>query len=123
VSPGSRATRGYPGSVGMSLLRRRQTFEDEFLHAIALRLARHDVALWVDVQAVEVEELARLAPRPSDMANLLERRAVENCDALVRTVGDVEEALFRIGRQADAECRAGALRFPLDESLFDEFAI
>src|SRR5436309_15054270 len=40
-----------------------QPFEHEFLHAVALGFARYDVALWVHVQAVQVEELARFAAR------------------------------------------------------------
>src|ERR1700744_1550094 len=34
-----------------------QSLEDEFLHAIALRFAGDDIALQIDVQAVQMEEL------------------------------------------------------------------
>src|SRR5438046_2044995 len=56
--------------------RRRQPLVDELLHTVALRLAGHDISLRIDVEAVQMEELAGLASRPSDMTNLLERCAI-----------------------------------------------
>src|SRR5262245_53986479 len=102
---------------------RRQPFVNELLHAVALRLAGHDIALRIDVEAVYMEELARLAPGSADVADLFERFAIENRDALVRAVRDVGETLLRIGRQRYAECRAGPLRFTLDEPLLQESAV
>src|SRR2546425_3730358 len=86
--------------------RRRQPLVDELLHAIALRLTGHDISLRIDVEAVEMEELARLAPGSSDVADLFERYAIENRDAFVRAVRDVDETLPGIGRQRNPECRA-----------------
>src|SRR5213594_2454141 len=100
-----------------------QTFVNELLHPVALRLTSHDIALRIDVEAVQMEELARLAPRPADVTNLFERLAVQNRDALIRAVGDVDEPLFGIGRQRNSEGRACTFRFTLDESLLQEFAI
>src|SRR4051794_8494131 len=71
--------------------RRRQPLVDELLHPIALGLAGDEIAARIDPEAVQVVELARLAPGSADLADLLERSAVENGDALVGAVGDVEE--------------------------------
>src|SRR5207245_8387045 len=84
----------------------RQPLVDELLHAVALRLAGHDIPLRINVQAVQMEELARLAPGTADVADLFERLAIQNRDAFVRAVRDVDETLLRIGREANAECRA-----------------
>src|SRR6266478_5185316 len=100
-----------------------QPLVDELLHAVALRLAGHDISLRIDVEAVYMEELARLAPGSADVADLLERLAIQNRDAFVRSVRDVHETLLRIGRQRHAECRACPLRFTLDEPFFEEFAV
>src|SRR2546426_8862896 len=100
-----------------------QPLVDELLHAVALRLAGHDISLRIDVETVYMEELARLAPGSADVADLLERLAIQNRDAFVRAVGDVHETLLRIGRQRHAECRARPLRFTLDEPFFEEFAV
>src|SRR5439155_20579473 len=100
--------------------RRRQPLVDELLHAVALRLAGHDISLGIDVEAVQMEELARLASGSADVADLFERRAIQNRDALVRAVRDVDETLLRIGRQRNAECRACPLRFTLDEPFLQE---
>ena len=70
-----------------------------------------------------MEELARLAPGPADVTDLFERCAIENRNALVGAIRDVEETLRRIGRQTDAECRAGPLRLALDEPFLQEFAL
>src|ERR671930_1709338 len=80
----------------LSDCRCRQPLVDEFLHAVALRLARHEIAARIDAEAVDVEELTRLAARPADMAELLQRRPIEDRDPFVRAVCDVEEALLRI---------------------------
>src|SRR5437899_1394022 len=69
-----------------------------------------------------MEELARLAPGTADVADLFERLAIQNRDAFVRAVRDVDETLLRIGREGNAECRACPLRFTLDESFLEEFA-
>src|SRR5262245_2797574 len=99
------------------------TLVDELLHAVALRLTGHDISLRIDVEAVQMEELARLAPWPADVADLLKRCAIQNRDAFIRAVRDVEKTLRGIGRQRNAECRTCALRFTLDESFFEEFAL
>src|SRR6266850_2901094 len=100
-----------------------QPLVDELLHAVALRLAGHDISLRIDVEAVQMEELARLAPGSADVADLFERRAIQNRDAFVRAVRDVDETLLRIGRQRNAECRACPLRFTLDESFLQKFSL
>src|SRR5437762_2536923 len=76
-----------------------QSFVNELLHAVALRLTGDDISLRIDVKAVQMEELARFPPGPTDVADFFERLAIENCNALVRAVRDVDETLFRIGRQ------------------------
>src|SRR5262245_66336754 len=70
-----------------------------------------------------MEELAGLAPGSADMADFFERLAIQDRDALVRAVGDVDETLLGIGRQRNSECRASPLRFALDESFLQEFAL
>ena len=57
------------------------------------------------------------------MADLFERRTIQDRDAFVRAVRDVDETLLRIGRQRNAECRACSLRFTLDEPFLQEFAV
>src|SRR5438552_17063216 len=61
----------------------RQALVNEFLHAVALRLARHDISLRIDVEAVQMEELAGLAPGSADVADLFERLAIQNRDTFV----------------------------------------
>src|SRR5258708_32136043 len=87
--------------------RRRQPLVDEFLHAVALRLAGHEIAVRVDPETVPMEEFTGLAPGSADVADLVERRAIQDRDTFVRAVRDVDETLLRIGRQRDAECSAG----------------
>src|SRR5437879_8052220 len=53
--------------------RRRQPLVDELLHAVALRLAGYDISLRINVEAVQMEELTRLAPGSADVADLFER--------------------------------------------------
>ena len=77
---------------------RRKPLEDEFLHAIALRLAGDQVALRVNAETVDVVELAGLATRTADLADLFEGGAVENRNPVVRAVRYVSETLFGIGR-------------------------
>ena len=55
-----------------------------------------------------MKEFTRLAPGSADVADLLERGTIEDCDALVGAVRDVDETLLRVGRQRDAECSAGS---------------
>src|SRR6185436_4874856 len=102
---------------------RGQPLVDELLHAISLRLAGHDVAFRIDAQAVQVKELTRLPAGPADLAELLERPPIENRDALVGPVRDVQEPLLRIGGEADAERAAGALRLAFHEPFFQEHAV
>src|SRR5262245_35996247 len=61
----------------------RQPLVDELLHAVALRLTGHDIPLRVDVETVQMKELAGLAPGSADVADLFERCAIENRDAFV----------------------------------------
>src|SRR5262249_22929606 len=96
---------------------------DEPLHPVALRLARHQIAARIDAEAVDVVELARLAAGPADMAELPQRRAIEDRDPFVRAVCDIEEALLGIGRQRDAERRPGAARLALHEPFLQERAV
>src|SRR5215831_18188239 len=103
--------------------RRRQPLVDELLHAVALRLTGHDIPLRVDVEAVQMKELASLAPGSADVADLFERGAIQNRDPFVRPVRDVDETLLGISRQRNAECRACPLRFTFDEPFFEEFAV
>src|SRR6266704_6376296 len=63
--------------------RRRQPLVDELLHAVALRLAGHDISLRIDVEAVQMEELARLAPGSAYVADFVERCAIQKRDAFV----------------------------------------
>jgi hypothetical protein len=70
---------------------------NELLHAIALRLASDDVALRIGREAVNVKELAGLAARAPDRPDQFERAAVQDRDAFVRAVGDVQEPLLRVG--------------------------
>ena len=49
---------------------------------------------------MDVEELARLASRSTDLADLFERGTIEDRDAFVRAVRDVEETLLRIAGSA-----------------------
>src|SRR5437870_6636563 len=99
-----------------------QAFINELLHPVALRFAGHDIALRIDVEAVQMEELARFPAGPADVADFFERLAIQNRNALVRAVCDVDETLVRIGRQRNAECGACPLRFTLDESFLQKFA-
>src|SRR6516225_1178919 len=103
--------------------RRRQPLEHELLHPVALGFAGHEIAVGIDPEAVQVEELAGLAAGAADMADLFEGGAIQDGDAFVRAVGDVKETLFRIGRQRNAECRASSLRFPLHEPFLHEGAV
>src|SRR5262245_11835194 len=98
----------------LSDCRRRQPLVDEFLHPVALRLAGHQIAARIDAEAVDVEEFTGSAAGPADMAELLQRRAIEDRDPFVRAVCDIEEALLWIGRERHAEGRAGATRLALD---------
>src|SRR5437660_4894586 len=100
-----------------------QAFINELLHPVALRLTGDDISLRIDVEAVQMDKLARLAPGPADLADFFERLAIQNRDALVRAVRNVDETLVRIGRQRNAECGACPLRFTLDESFLQEFAL
>src|SRR5256885_5115777 len=100
-----------------------EAFVNELLHAVALRLTGDDISLRIDVEAVQMEKLARLAPGPADVADFFERLAIQNRDALVRAVRNVDETLVRIGRQRNAECGACPLRFTLDDSFLQEFAL
>src|SRR5262245_11867165 len=118
---GSRESK--PCCADLSDRRRRQPLVDEPLHPVALRLAGHQIAARIDAEAVDVEELTRLATRPADVAELLQRRAIADRDPFVRTVCDVEEALRGIGRQRDTERRAGAARLALDEPFLQERAV
>src|SRR5262249_40112836 len=79
------------------------------LYAVALRLPCNQIPLRIDPQAVQVEELARLAAGSAEVADLLERRPIQDRDALVGSIGDVQESLLRIRRERDAKGRPGAL--------------
>ena len=68
-----------PGILARLLWRRRQPLEDKLLHAIALRLAGHEIAVRIDAEAVEMEELARLASGSGDVADLFKRRPIQDC--------------------------------------------
>ena len=70
-----------------------------------------------------MKELARLPARPADVADLLERLAIQDRDALVRPVRDIQEPLLRVGRESDAERRAGSLLLALHESFLQERAV
>src|SRR5258706_16312273 len=72
------------GKVGALAGGGREPLEDKFLHPVALRFTGHDVALRIDVQAVQMEELACLAPWPADVADLFKRCAIQDRDAFVR---------------------------------------
>jgi hypothetical protein len=76
-------------SNALSRRRRRQTLVDELLNAIAPRFTRHEIAARIHSEAGRMIELAGLAPGAVDLADLLERRAIENGNALVGAVGDV----------------------------------
>src|SRR5258708_31013629 len=77
----------------------------------------------MDIEAGEVKYLPDLAPDAADVTNLFERGAIQNRNAFVRAIRDVEETLRRIGRQPNTEGGAGPLRFPFDEALLQEFAL
>ncbi len=77
----------------------------------------------IDAETVQMEELTRLAPGGAEVADLFERRAIEDCDPFVRAVRDVDETLLRIGRQRNAERGAGSLRLALDEPFLQEGAV
>jgi hypothetical protein len=79
----------FVASNTLSRRRRRQTLVDELLDAIALGFTRHEIAARIHSEAVRMIELAGLAPGAADLADLFERRAIENGDALVGAVGDV----------------------------------
>jgi len=54
-----------------------------------LRLTGHDISLRIDIEAVQMKELAGFATWPADVANLFKRCAIQNRDAFARAVRDV----------------------------------
>src|SRR6266849_8746474 len=70
-----------------------------------------------------MEELARLAPGSADVADLFKRRSIQDRDTFVRSVRDIDETLFGVGRQRNAECSSGSLRFAFDESFPQKGAV
>jgi hypothetical protein len=61
---------GYYHSVLASIqLWRRHTLVDELLHEGVLRLTGHDISLRIDAEAVQMEELAGLAPWHADVVS------------------------------------------------------
>jgi len=92
--------------------RRRQSLVDEFLYAVALRLAGDKIAARIDSEAVDVEEFTGFAAGPADGPSSCQRRASRIAIRFVRAVYDVEEALLGIRRQRDIRrpCRCHATR-------------
>src|SRR5262249_15183140 len=110
----------WSGETILSRRRARQSLVDEFLHAVALGLAGHQIAVRINSEAVDVIELTGFAPRSADLTDLLQRRAIEDCDPFVRAVCDINEALFRIGRQGDPEGRTGSPRLAPDKPFLQK---
>src|SRR5262245_517616 len=70
-----------------------------------------------------MKELACLPAGTADVTDLLERPAIQDRDALVRTIRNVQKPLLRIRREPDAERGASSLRFALHESFLQECAV
>ena len=80
------------------VLFRQQSFVEELLDAHTPATRQSRCSLRIDAEAVQVKELSGLPAGPADGADLLERLPIQDRDALVGTVRDVQEALLRIGR-------------------------
>src|SRR5262249_2960983 len=75
---------------------------DKLLHALTLvGLGRVDVALGVGGDRVDAEKLAGLASAAAEAGQFRHRRAIDNANALVLPVGQIDEALPRIARERD----------------------
>ena len=99
-------------------------FVDELLQAPSfVGLGREDVPLRVGRDAVDGEELPRLAAAVAEAGEDLQRLAIEHVDLLVLPVGEVEILLLRILRERDVPHRAVAERLRRDERLLHERAV
>src|SRR5262245_54500031 len=83
----------------------------ELLNAFSFEcLGRVDVALGIDRDAMHAIELAGLASATAERCQLGHGLALDDADALVLPVGDVEEALLRILGEGHFPGRAGGER-------------
>ncbi len=79
-----------------------QTLIQESLKPFSLvRFARVHVALRIDRDTVGPVELTRITTALTDESDHLQRIADEDVNASVHPVGDVDESLLRINREAD----------------------
>src|SRR5262245_54308444 len=103
---------------------RREAAEHELLDALAfVSLRRVDVALRVDGDAVHAEELPGLPAAVAEARQDPHCLAIDDVDALVQAVGEVDVGLARIVRERDVPDRARAARLGRDAQLVDEHAV
>src|SRR5688572_30968049 len=78
------------------------SLENELLQALPfVRFRRVDIPAGVGRDAVNREELSRIATAGSERCQLLQRQAVENVNLLVLRVRQVQVPLLRISRKFD----------------------
>src|SRR5690606_6372237 len=108
----SRSLRAAP--IGMQLLHRgpgrplpcriggTDTAEVELLDPLAVvGLAGEHVPLGIRRDTADAEEVTGVAPAAAEAGDFLERCTIQNAHLVATAVGDVEEALLRIGREGD----------------------
>src|SRR5215467_9863019 len=105
---------------------------DHVAHALVLELldafslegfGRVDVALRIDRDAVHAVELAGLASAAAKRCQFVHRLALDDADALVLTVGEIDELLLRILGEGDFPGRARGERVLGEEVLAHEGAV
>src|SRR5580765_4933289 len=97
---------------------------DELLQPLPLvRLGGVEVAFRIRGDAVNAEELSRLAAAVAEVGDLFQRLAQDDAHLLVAAVGHEEVALLRVARERDVPDRALGKAAPRVPLLFHELAV